>query len=257
MPDRWLQLIRGPRPKSATWPVQGTSPPKAPAKSREVSGCHSRCARPASRGSGLECASGGSSGRVGRIRPHVHHFAGGFEESQGVDACAPSGRAHCVFENFHRPCEGHRKFWPRIRQNVNQRSKVWSKAKHVRRPSLLSQRGRGRKFLRPCQPPIFAEELAELRACVSQLRQENSDLRCELQSGGRGGEERDRKQARNLSHSTLDLAPLNQCLLEPAHFEHGTCSRVPGRDGMKGMRVGEASNPGQLMISWTLLQTIL
>ena len=57
---------------------------------------------------------------------------------------------------------------------------------------------------------IFVQELAELRACVSQLRQENSDLRCELQAGGRGGEERDRKQARNLSHSTLDLAPLNQ-----------------------------------------------
>ena len=44
---------------------------------------------------------GGSNGRVGRIRPHVHHFTGGFEESQGVDACAPSGRAHCVFENVH------------------------------------------------------------------------------------------------------------------------------------------------------------
>ena len=37
MPDGWLQLIRGPRPKSATWPVQGTSPPKAPAKSRRGS----------------------------------------------------------------------------------------------------------------------------------------------------------------------------------------------------------------------------
>ena len=56
----------------------------------------------------------------------------------------------------------------------------------------------------------FRPRVGGMRACVSQLRQENSDLRCELQSGGRGGEERDRKQVRNLSHSTLDLAPLNQ-----------------------------------------------
>ena len=123
----------------------------------------------------------------------------------------------------------------------------------------------------------FAQELAELRACVQCLRQENSDLRCELQSRGRGSEERDRKQARNLSHSTLDLAPLNQpgqpgqsqpilntgradasarmgTLMEtadaslrsnrdnPLALTGVLTGRVPGRDGTKGMRVGEASN---------------
>ena len=61
----------------------------------------------------------------------------------------------------------------------------------------------------PTVPANFAQELVELRACLSELRRENSELRSQLLSGRRG-EERERKQPRNLASSTLDLVPLSR-----------------------------------------------
>ena len=64
----------------------------------------------------------------------------------------------------------------------------------------------------------FAQELVELRACLSELRQENSDL-CSQLLFGRSGEERERKLPRNLASSSLDLAPLS-----PGSCRCGCCS---------------------------------
>ena len=61
----------------------------------------------------------------------------------------------------------------------------------------------------PTVPANFAQELVELRACLSEFRRENSDLHSQLLSG-RSGEERERKHPRNLASSTLDLVPLNR-----------------------------------------------
>ena len=48
----------------------------------------------------------------------------------------------------------------------------------------------------------FANELAKLRTCLSELRRENMELR--------SGAERQRQQPRSLASSTLDLALLNR-----------------------------------------------
>ena len=175
---------------------------------------------------------------------------------------------------------GHRKLWPQAQAKLQSEEQSLVEGE-VRLAAIIAESEGLREEIPPTLPATtFVQELAELRACVSQLRQENSDLRCELQSGGRGGEERDRKQARSQSHSTLDLAPLNQTgqtcqsqpilntgradastrmetLIETAdaslrsnRFKHigmligVLTNRVPRRDGMKGVRAGEASNPG-------------
>ena len=65
----------------------------------------------------------------------------------------------------------------------------------------------------PTVPVNFAHELAELRACVQDLQRENQDLRSQLQSGGQGAEERQRK-SRNLSNSTFDLVPMNRAQVD-------------------------------------------
>ena len=96
--------------------------------------------------------------------------------------------------------------WSRIREHESgsfgpgsgktsiRRNKVWSN--EARLAALIAESEGLREEIPPTLPATtFVQELAELRACVSQQRQENSDLRCELQ---------------NRSHSTLDLAPLNQ-----------------------------------------------
>ena len=69
--------------------------------------------------------------------------------------------------------------------------------------SLQRQGQEWRKFPRHC-PPIF--ELQELRACLSELRQKNTELRAQLQPG----EERERKHPRSLATSSLELAPLSR-----------------------------------------------
>ena len=134
----------------------------------------------------------------------------------------------------------------------------------------------------PTIPADFANELAELRTCLSELRRENLELRSQL-SSGRSGEERERKQPRSLASSTLDLEPLNrvpsdhatmgvgqsmpmltadssvsmETLIDnaeaslrsyrfnpPLRLTGDVTFRVPVWDGSKGVRVGEASNPG-------------
>ena len=138
----------------------------------------------------------------------------------------------------------------------------------------------------PTMPANFAHELAELRACVQELRRENTDLRSELQSAGRGGERTEAGQEFGELYSRFGFSelecsesPRNVSGSESSHFEWRTCRiilqdanddrqcrrhfafesfqpafrltgdstrRVPGLDGFKGRRVGEASNPGPL-----------
>ena len=82
-----------------------------------------------------------------------------------------------------------------------------------------------REELPPTMPANFAHELAELQACVQELRRENTELRSELQSSGRGGAERERKQPRKLSHSTLNLVPLGRSVAD--HPGHGVGQSQP------------------------------
>ena len=119
----------------------------------------------------------------------------------------------------------------------------------------------------------FAHALAELRACLSELRRDNSDLCSQLLCGG-SGEERERKQPRSLASSTLDLAPLSRppsghaglgvgAIDDSRRFsQNGDSDRQcrskftfepiqssvwvmkQARYGLRGDRVGEASSPG-------------
>ena len=61
----------------------------------------------------------------------------------------------------------------------------------------------------PTFPCNFAEELAQLRACVFELQMERDDLRAKLQNSG-DREDRERKQPRTLASPALDLVPLNR-----------------------------------------------
>ena len=58
----------------------------------------------------------------------------------------------------------------------------------------------------PCN---FAQELAQLRACVADLQRERDDFRAKLQISG-DPEGRERKQPRPLASPALDLGPLNR-----------------------------------------------
>lgn len=80
----------------------------------------------------------------------------------------------------------------------------------ARLAALIAESEGLREEVPPTMPANFAHELAELRACVQELRRENTELRSELQCSGRGGEDRGRKQPRSSSHSGLDLVPLNR-----------------------------------------------
>ena len=51
-----------------------------------------------------------------------------------------------------------------------------------------------REDVLPTMPTNFAHELAELRACVQEVRRENTDFRSELQSAARSGGEREREK---------------------------------------------------------------
>ena len=87
----------------------------------------------------------------------------------------------------------------------------------VRLAALTAESEGVREEVHPTVPANFAHELAELRGCIQDLQRENTELRSQLQSSGRGREERERKQPRNLSHSSLDLVPLSRSAADPGH----------------------------------------
>ena len=113
----------------------------------------------------------------------------------------------------------------------------------------------------------FAQELVECERVSPSWGRENSDLRSQLLSG-RSGEERERKQHRSLASSTLDLVPLSRtptggwsehatddsrCFSQNGDSDRQCRSKstfkpiqssVQARYGLRGERVGEASNPG-------------
>ena len=79
----------------------------------------------------------------------------------------------------------------------------------ARLATLLIEESNGEAVPPPTVPADFAQELAELRASVQPLHQENADLRSQLQTGTRC-EERERKHPRNLSTPSLDLVPMHR-----------------------------------------------
>ena len=60
----------------------------------------------------------------------------------------------------------------------------------VRLAALIAESEGLREEVLPIVPAKFAHELAELRGCIQDLQRENTELRSQLQSSGRGGEER-------------------------------------------------------------------
>ena len=146
----------------------------------------------------------------------------------------------------------------------------------ARLAALTAESVAPREDVPPTVPANFAHELVELRACVQELRRENTDLRSELQRTERSGRERPEagqefiefhsrlgpserewRRSRRIPRRTRrcfsqDGNDDRQCRLHFA-FESfqpivrltgNLTRRVPGLDGFKGMRVGEASHPG-------------
>ena len=210
VPDGWLQLIRGPRPQSVKWPTKGH-----PRQQRGVveglrMAAHSQVSVATTGRSCLQRTStngkvGGGPWQLWRVRPNIPVTFGGVEEGEVSDPkCIrwtsvlhqrePSWNVHrrgldlCREEG---PCTGGSDAGSSV---VAITSKPWSKAKLVWPHSRPKQWRRGRTFFQLCQPTLH--ELAELRACVQELRRENTNLRSELQRTEQSGRERDRKQAR-------------------------------------------------------------
>ena len=73
---------------------------------------------------------------------------------------------------------------------------------------LRQEASRMAEDIPPTAPADFIE-LAQLRSSVQELQRERDELRAQLSSNARS-EERERKQPRNLSSSTLELAPLSR-----------------------------------------------
>ena len=103
----------------------------------------------------------------------------------------------------------------------------------ARLASLLLEGSNGIAASPPTVLVDFAQELAELRACVQQLQRENTDLRSQLQFEGQSCEERERKHPRNLSSSTLDLALLLR--------NHGRAEVCTGQSAPLFQRLSESS----------------
>ena len=179
---------------------------------------------------------GSSDGGIGRSRPYIPCPSGGIEEAKAQSQARPVEERIASSKVF---IERAKKRIGICQEEVARAQQVLSKAQaklqseeqglaegEARLADLIAESERSREErVPPTMPANFARELAELRACVQELREENSDLRSKLQSGVGGGEERERKQARNLSNSTLDLVPLHRICAD--HPGHGACQSQP------------------------------
>ena len=231
MPDGWLQLIRGPRPPSTKWPVRDRQLSKPPAKTRRssqvtpepessrrgplpeevVSVARARVVK-------LEAAMAA----VGETDPTFGHLREALKTAKAQCQVRPVEDRIASTKDF---IERARKRIVACQAEVSQAQEALVKAQsklhqeeqglsdgEARLATLMQESAEGGPRVEEVPPTIpadFANELAELRTCLSELRRENMELRSQLLSD-RSGEERERKQPRSLASSTLDLAPLNR-----------------------------------------------
>ena len=245
MLDGWLQLIRGPRPQSTKWPTKGQVTSKAPSKSRpgsQVADAQSV----GQRGPPPQKVVMNARARVAKLEAAMAALGEADPIYFALQEALKKAKAQSQVRPVEERIASSKVFIERVKKRIGvcqeelaRAQQVLSKAQaklqseeqvlaegEARLADLISEsEGSREEGVPPTMPASFARELAELRACVQELREENSNLRSKLQSGVGGGEERERKQARNLSNSTLDLVPLQRICAD--HPGHGACQSQP------------------------------
>ena len=271
VPDGWLQLIRGPRPNSAKWPVQGTSPPKAPAKGHRGS----QVASPQGvRGPSPEEVVSNARARVMKLEAAMAALG----ESDFMYIILQEALNKVKDLTHVRPVDERNRAKKRIgscREEVVRAQEVLAqpqaklqKAKHVWRPRCGVRGVQGGSSSDNASHHFLPKSW---RSCEHVFNSLTGKFRSSLRAAVR--RERRRKRSQTGQESvTFDpqfgpVEPTWSGLSEPAHFEHGTCrcfsqdgdvdrdcrcqfafepvqpiglligvltSRVPGRDGMKG-----------------------
>ena len=229
MPDGWLQLIRGPRPQSVKWPTKGSAPPKATARSRRGS----QDGRPqlsGQRGPPPEEVVSNAPARVAKLEAAMAVLGESDPTYPALLEALKKVKSQTQVRPVDERIASTRTFLERApmrigscREEVARAQEVLTQAQaklqseeqalvegEARLAALTAESVAPREDVPPTVPANFAHELAELRACVQELRRENTDLRSELQRTERSGGERDPKQAKSLSISSPDLVPLNR-----------------------------------------------
>ena len=189
---------------------------------------------------------GGGNEGSGRVRPHLFSLPRSIEEGQSPDPSPVEERVTSTRIFIERAKE-------RIgccREDVIQAQEAVAKAQsklseeqasadgEARLVALVPESEGLREEVPPTMPANFPHVLAELRACVQELRRENSQLRSELQAGGRDCEERTLAGQESVEfHTRFGPSQLEsrgstrtRSVSEPAHFEWGT-DRSISQDG--------------------------
>ena len=298
-----MQLIRGPRPQSAKWPMKGSAELQREGSGNSSSRFSSWSASPWSsawsttRGEVLSNARARvtkleAAMAVGKSDPTYVGLQDALKKAKAQAQVRPVADRIASSKVF---IERAKKRIITGREEVSRAQEALTSAQaklqseehglanaEARLASLLLEESNG--IAAPPQSLDFAQELAELRVCVQQMQQENTDLRSQLQFEGQGCEGRERKHPRNLSCSTLDLAlstpqsrsrrrlhgaecaPVSrivrvvcpdgdtdrqrrgQCALEPfqptVKLTAYRSARAGARYGLRGVRVGEATHAG-------------
>ena len=212
--------FRGPRPQSAKWPAKGQVTSKAPSKSRRGSQV-ADTQSVGQRGQPPEEVVMNARARVAKLEAAMAALG----EADPTYLALQEALTKAKAQSQVRPVE------ERIASSKVLKNKDWPKAKHVWRLRGIE----GGEFRPPCQPILPAN----WRNCgVQELREENSDFRSKLQSGVRGGEERD-KQAKSVQfHSRF--GPIAEDLCGPSRTrsvsESAHCMAVVVRMPLRGWR---------------------
>ena len=204
-------------------------------ESSGASGCQPsifKQSRSRPRGSGLQCTSesgqiGGRDVNVGRVRPNYSTLQDALKKAKAQVHVRPVDERIASSKTF---IERAKKRIGVCRTEIVKAQEALAQAQarlqseeqglaegEVRLAALIAESEGLREEVPHIVPANFAHELAELRGCMQDLQRENTELRSQLQSSGRGGEERERKQPRNLSHSSLDLVPLSRSVADAGH----------------------------------------
>ena len=242
-PTEWVQIVRGPRPKSAKWPLaaghsgaarspSGKGGATAPVQGRR--GSQDGSANPTRQeGRGLPPDEVMANARARVLKLEAAIAAVG--ESDPTCAKLREALARAKSQAQERPVADRIKhtniFIERARKRVCSLQEDVKKAQAVvavaqeklAQEELMLREGEVRlqalqqeeatrmdcQEVPPTIPCNFAQELAQLRACVAELQLERDDLRAKLQNSG-DREDRERKQPRVLASPALDLVPLNR-----------------------------------------------
>ena len=234
--DGWLQVIRGPRPQSNKWPTRDRQSSKPPAK-----GCRGSQVTPppeaSRRGPLPEEVVSIARERVMKLEAAMAAVGKSDPTFSHLHDALKKAKAQCQVRSVEDRIAASKEFIERAKKRivacqaeVSQEQEALAKVQsklQFEKQSLADGEARLAALIQESAaagprveevpatlPANFAHELQELRACLSELRQENTELRAQLQSGR--GEERERKHPRSLVTSSLELAPLSR-----AGAEHG------------------------------------